>query len=61
MAMTGTFFNITPSFGNQVLRGRLEVSGHIRIVTLLFIVLKILLSSEWKNFYKEAMKIKEEL
>ena len=61
MAMTGTFFNITPSFENQVLRGRLEVSGHIRIVTLLFIVLKILLSSEWKNFYKEAMKIKEEL
>lgn len=61
MAMTGTFFNITPDFENQVLRGRFEVSGHIRIVTLLFIVLKILLSSEWKNFYKEAMKIKEEL
>lgn len=61
MAMTGTFLNITPDFENKVLRGRLEVSGHIRIVTLLFIALKILLSSEWKNFYKEAMKIKEEL
>lgn len=61
MVMTGKFFKITPDFENKVLRGRLEISGHIRIVTLLFIVLKIFLSSKWRDFYKEAMKIKEEL
>lgn len=61
MAMTGTVFNITPDFENRVLRGRLEVSGHIRAVSFLLAVLKVVLNRQWKSFYREAKKIKEEL
>ena len=60
MAMSGTFFNITPDFENKILRGRIKVLGHIRAVTLLAAFLKVILSNEWKSFYKEAKKIKEE-
>ena len=61
MAMTGIIFNITPDFENRVLRGRLEVSGHIRAVSFLSAVLKIILNKQWKIFYKNAKKIKGEL
>lgn len=60
MALAGTFFNITPDFENKVFCGRLMVSGHIRAVTLLAIFLRVIISREWKSFYKESMKIKEE-
>lgn len=60
MAMAGTTFNITPDFENRVLRGRIMVSGQIRASNLAFAVLRIIISNEWKSFYKEAMKIKEE-
>lgn len=60
MAMAGTVFNITPDFENKVLRGRIMVSGQIRASSLAFAVLKVIISNEWKSFYKEAMKIKEE-
>ena len=60
MAMAGTTFNITPDFENRVLRGRIMVSGQIRASNLAFAVLRVIISNEWKSFYKEAMKIKEE-
>lgn len=60
MAMSGTVFNLTPDFENKVLRGRLMVSGQIRASSLAFAVLRVIISNEWKSFYKEAMKIKEE-
>lgn len=60
MAMSGTFFNITPDFENKILRGRIQVTGHIRAVTLLAVFLKIIISNEWKSFYREAIKFKEE-
>lgn len=60
MAMSGTFFNITPDFENKILRGRIQVTGHIRAVTLLAAFLRIIISNEWKSFYREARKIKEE-
>ncbi|MFG6328212.1 MAG: DUF2953 domain-containing protein [Lachnospiraceae bacterium] len=60
MAMAGTVFNITPDFENKVLRGRLMVSGQIRAASLAFAALRVIISNEWKSFYKEAMKIKEE-
>jgi len=60
MAMSGTFFNITPDFENKILRGRIQVTGHIRAVTLLAAFLRIIISNEWKSFYREAKKIKEE-
>lgn len=61
MAVTGIKLDVKPDFENKVLKGRLEVSGHIHSISLIRTLLKILLSSEWKVFYKEAMKIKEEL
>lgn len=61
MAMTGMVLNITPDFENRVLRGRLEVSGHIRAVSFLSAVLKVILNRQWKSFYKNAKKIKGEL
>jgi len=60
MAFTGTFFNVTPDFENEVLRGRLEVSGHIRAVTFVFAVLRVIISRKWRRFYKEAKKFKED-
>ncbi len=60
MAVSGTVFNITPDFENKVLRGRLMVLGQIRASSLAFAVLRVIISNEWKSFYKEAMKIKEE-
>lgn len=60
MAMSGTVFNITPDFENKILRGRIMVSGQIRAASLAFAVLRVIISNEWKSFYKEAMKIKEE-
>lgn len=60
MAMTGMVFNITPDFENKVLSGSIMVSGQIRAASLAFAVLKVIISNEWKSFYKEAMKIKEE-
>ncbi len=60
MAVSGTVFNITPDFENKILRGRLMVSGQIRASNLAFAVLRVIISNEWKSFYKEAMKIKEE-
>lgn len=60
MAMSGTVFNITPDFENKILKGRLSVSGHIRASSLAFAVLRVIISNEWKSFYKEAVKIKEE-
>lgn len=61
MAMTGTDINITPDFENMVLRGRLEVSGHIRAISFLLAVLKIVLDKQWKSFYRDLKKIKEEI
>lgn len=60
MAMSGTVFNITPDFENKILKGRISVSGHIRASSLAFAVLRVIISNEWKSFYKEAVKIKEE-
>ncbi|MCI9079705.1 MAG: DUF2953 domain-containing protein [Lachnospiraceae bacterium] len=60
MAVAGTEFNITPDFENKVLRGRIMVSGQIRAASMAFAVLRVIISNEWKSFYKEAMKIKEE-
>lgn len=60
MAMTGMVFNITPDFENKVLRGSIMVSGQIRAASLAFAVLRVIISNEWRSFYKEAMKIKEE-
>ncbi|MFG6395223.1 MAG: DUF2953 domain-containing protein [Lachnospiraceae bacterium] len=60
MAVSGTFFNITPDFENKILKGRISVSGHIRASSLAFAVLRVIISNEWKSFYKEAVKIKEE-
>lgn len=61
MAVTGIILNITPDFDNKVLRGRLEISGYIRALSVLFAVLKIILNRKWKSFYRNAKKIKEEL
>ncbi len=61
MAVTGMMINVTPDFERQILEGRLEVAGKIRIFALIRIALGIIMSKEWKSFYKEAMRIKEEL
>ncbi len=61
MAMTGTVFNITPDFENRVLRGRLEISGHIRAISFVLAFLRVILNRQWKSFYKELKKIKEDL
>lgn len=60
MAVSGTVINITPDFENKVIKGRIMVSGQIRTASLAIAVLRVVISKEWKNFYKEAMKIKEE-
>lgn len=61
MTSAGQMINITPDFENEVLRGKLEISGHICIFTFIRVITGVIASKEWKRFYKEAMKIKEEL
>ena len=61
MAVTGIMVNVVPDFDRQILEGKLEAAGKIRIFTLVRIALSIIMSKEWKSFYKEAMRIKEEL
>ena len=59
MAATNKRLNITPDFDRLVLEGYIKAKGRIRIVTVLFIVIKVILSDEWKNFYAEFKKFKE--
>lgn len=61
MAMTNTAFNITPDFENKVLRGKLEILGHIQAISFLFAVLKVILNRQWRSFYKDFKKFKEDL
>lgn len=61
MAITGIRVNIVPDFERQVFEGKLEAVGKIRLFTFIRIALGIIISKEWKSFYKEAMRIKEEL
>lgn len=60
MAATNKRINITPDFERFVLEGYIRAKGRIRIATVLFIAIKVILSDEWKSFYKEFKRFKEE-
>ena len=61
MAAANKRINITPDFERFVLEGYIRAKGRIRIATVLFIAIKVILSDEWKSFYKEFKRFKEEL
>ncbi len=52
---------IEPDFSRQVLEGNLYLKGHIRIVTLCFIAIKLVLNANFRKLIKNVLKLKEEL
>ncbi len=52
---------IEPDFSKQVLEGNLYLKGHIRIVTLCFIAIKLVLNANFRKLIKNVLKLKEEL
>ncbi len=58
MAISGNVVQVQPDFENPVLEGHIKIKGKARVIVVLKIVLKVILSDEWKEFYK---RIKEEL
>ncbi len=61
MAASGIWLDVTPDFENKDIRGNIEIAGGFRIAAFAMAAARIIVSRECRIFYREAMKLKEEL
>ena len=57
----GKSVSIQPDFSKQMFEGSLYVKGHITIITLCWIVIKLVLSANFRKLIKNVLQLKEEL
>lgn len=60
-AAWGKGVKVVPDFEEARFEGELYIKGRISLITLLFIVIRILLSNEWKQFRYSLDQLKEAL
>jgi hypothetical protein len=58
-AAYGRGVQVVPDFEKARLEGHLLIKGRISIITIVVVLIRILLSSEWKQFRREAEQLKE--
>lgn len=58
-AAYGKDVRVTPDFEEEILEGNLLIKGHISVMTLLVIAMRIFFSSEWDRFRRDIGQVKE--
>lgn len=58
-ACYGTKISVTPDFERKIFQGNLYIRGRISLITIIIILVRILLSQEWKQFRKDFEELKE--
>jgi hypothetical protein len=57
----GKSIHIIPNFNEEILKGNIYITGRIRIVTLLIIVVKLIINKNFKKLIKNFRAFKEDL